>query len=238
MTHEENLAYRPPGPEADGQGQGLFLSGSCSSRWPSSSFSATCTRAARPTPRPRSRCSTRTRGAGEPISSKSSKSPGIELTVVATAPAEYFRMLVIPADFSAKLEKKAAQELQFNKDSQADLKAGAVADTKISQAIVKLLAELIMYGNRDMKDFFAARSPFHDLVTGQDAPARRHHHQGALGVRPYDPRHPGAVRDDDGSDLRRHLGDGRPEKAGAGAHSLFVGVLRRAFRRQVPRAAC
>ena len=92
------------------------------------------------------------------------KAPGIELTMAATAPVEYFRMLVIPPDFSAKLEKKAAQELQFRKDSQANLKAGAVADTKISQAIVKLIAELIMYGNRDMKAFFSARSPYRDLV--------------------------------------------------------------------------
>jgi len=92
------------------------------------------------------------------------KSPGIELTVVTTAPAEYFRMLVIPADFSAKLVKKTTQELLFRKDSQADLKAGAVADTKISQAIVKLIAELVMYGNRDMQEFFTARSPYRDLV--------------------------------------------------------------------------
>jgi ABC-2 type transport system permease protein len=92
------------------------------------------------------------------------KSPGIELTVVATAPAEYFRLLVIPADFSAKIVKKAAQELQFRKDSQADLKAGAMADTKITQAIVKLLAELVMYGNRDMEAFFTTRSPYRDLV--------------------------------------------------------------------------
>lgn len=93
------------------------------------------------------------------------KSPGIELSVVATPPAEYFRMLVIPADFSAKIERKAAQELQFKKDSQADLKAGAMADTKIAQAIVKLIAELVMFGNRDMTAFFETRSPYRDLVT-------------------------------------------------------------------------
>ena len=91
-------------------------------------------------------------------------SPKIELAVVAQAPAEYNRMLVIPADFSAKIEKHAAQELQFKKDSEADLKAGAVADTKITQAIVKLLAELVMYGSRDMKAFFDSSSPYRDLV--------------------------------------------------------------------------
>jgi len=92
------------------------------------------------------------------------KSPGIELTVVKATPQEYFRMLVLPADFSAKIEKRAAQELQFKKDTEADLKAGAMVETKITQAVVKVLAELIMYGNRDMKAFFEARSPFRDLV--------------------------------------------------------------------------
>jgi ABC-2 type transport system permease protein len=92
------------------------------------------------------------------------RSPKIELEVVKAAPAEYYRLLVIPADFSAKIERKAAQELSLRKDSEADLKAGAVVDTKIAQAIVKLIAELIMYGNGDMKAFFASRSPYRDLV--------------------------------------------------------------------------
>ncbi len=92
------------------------------------------------------------------------KSPKIELAIVTTPPAEYFRLLVIPADFSSKIEKKAAQELQFKKDANADLKAGAVADVKIAQAIVKLLAELVMYGNGDMKAFFATASPYRELV--------------------------------------------------------------------------
>lgn len=93
------------------------------------------------------------------------KSPTIELTVASRPPETYLRLLVIPADFSAKIERKAAQKLAFKKDSEADLKAGALADTKIAQAIVKLLAELVMYGDRDLKDFFAARSPYRDLVT-------------------------------------------------------------------------
>ncbi len=92
------------------------------------------------------------------------KSPGIELDVLAVPPKEYYRMLVLPPDFSAKIEKRAAQTLQLKKDSEADLKAGAVADTKIIQAMVKLIAELIMYGNRDMKSFFSTRSPYKDLV--------------------------------------------------------------------------
>jgi ABC-2 type transport system permease protein len=93
------------------------------------------------------------------------KAPGIELAVQATEPKEYFRMLVIPADFSQKIEKRAAQTLQLKKDSDANMQAGAVAETKIAQAMVKLIAELIIYGNqRDIKAFFDTRSPYRDLV--------------------------------------------------------------------------
>jgi ABC-2 type transport system permease protein len=92
------------------------------------------------------------------------KSPKIELAVTDRSPETYYRLLVIPADFSAKIERKAAQKLVFRKDSEANLKAGAVADTKIAQAIVKLIAELVLYGDGELKDFFAAPSPYRDLV--------------------------------------------------------------------------
>jgi len=93
------------------------------------------------------------------------KAPGIELAVQPTEPKEYVRMLVIPLDFSAKIEKRAAQTLQLKKDSDANMQAGAVAETKIAQAMVKLIAELVIYGNqRDIKAFFDTRSPYRDLV--------------------------------------------------------------------------
>jgi len=93
------------------------------------------------------------------------RSPAIELAVTKTEPKEYFRMLVIPADFSQKLEKRAAQTLQLKKDADANMQAGAVAETRIAQAMVKLISELIMYGNhRDIKAFFDSRSPYRDLV--------------------------------------------------------------------------
>ena len=92
------------------------------------------------------------------------KAPGIELTVEATEPKEYLRMLVIPMDFSAKIEKRAAQTLELKKDSDANMQAGAMAETKIAQAMVKLIAELVLYGNRDIGAFFDSRSPYRDLV--------------------------------------------------------------------------
>ena len=93
------------------------------------------------------------------------KSPGIELAVTKREPKDYFRMLVIPADFSPKLEKRAAQTLLLKKDEDANMQAGAVAETRIVQAIVKLISELIIYGNnRDIKAFFDSRSPYRDLV--------------------------------------------------------------------------
>lgn len=96
------------------------------------------------------------------------KSPGIELAVTKREPKDYFRMLVIPADFSQKLEKRAAQTLLLKKDEDANMQAGAVAETRIAQAIVKLISELIIYGNhRDIKAFFDSRSPYRDLVLVQ-----------------------------------------------------------------------
>ncbi|HSQ35915.1 MAG TPA: ABC transporter permease, partial [Candidatus Binatia bacterium] len=92
------------------------------------------------------------------------KSPDIELDVRTIAPDKAIRWLVIPADFSEKLAAKTAQQLQLNKDSQANMEAGAVAETKIIQAIVKLLSELIVYGDRDMADFFSGHTPFNELV--------------------------------------------------------------------------
>jgi ABC-2 type transport system permease protein len=92
------------------------------------------------------------------------QSPGIALDVKTSAPKEYIRMLIIPPDFSEKLAKKNAQELQFKKNSQTNLEAGAVAETKIIQAIAKLLSELIIYGDRDIMAFFDSRAPFNDLV--------------------------------------------------------------------------
>ena len=92
------------------------------------------------------------------------KAPGIELTVVMAEPKEFYRMLVLPPDFSAKIERRAVQTLELKNNSDANLQAGAVAEIKVTQAIVKLLAELVLFGNRDMKAFFASRSPYRDLV--------------------------------------------------------------------------
>jgi len=92
------------------------------------------------------------------------KSPGIELDVKTSPPDKPIRMLIIAPDFSEKLAAKTAQELELKKDPQANLEAGAVAETKIVQAIVRLLSELILYGDRDINDFFTAHAPFNELV--------------------------------------------------------------------------
>jgi ABC-2 type transport system permease protein len=93
------------------------------------------------------------------------KGPGIQLDVKTSAPDKTIRMLIIPPGFSEKLASKTAQELELKKDGQANMEAGAVAETKIVQAIAKLLSELIIYGDRDIRDFFTAHAPFNDLVT-------------------------------------------------------------------------
>ncbi|MBN2399510.1 MAG: ABC transporter permease [Candidatus Aminicenantes bacterium] len=96
---------------------------------------------------------------------KKLESPDIELDVRTSVPEKIIRMLVIPADFSEKLVTQNSQELQLRKNSAANMEAGAVAETKIVQAIARLLSELIIYGNRNIEDFFAAHTPFNDLVS-------------------------------------------------------------------------
>jgi ABC-2 type transport system permease protein len=92
------------------------------------------------------------------------KSPGIELNVQASPPAQAIRMLVIAPDFSEKLVARIPQDLELKKDSQANMEAGAVAETRIVQAITRLLSELIVYGDRDIEEFFTTRAPFNELV--------------------------------------------------------------------------
>jgi hypothetical protein len=73
------------------------------------------------------------------------KSPGIALQEVDKEPEEYSRILIIPADFSKKIEEKKAQELLFKKKESANAQAAAQAETRIMQAITKVITELILH---------------------------------------------------------------------------------------------
>ena len=82
------------------------------------------------------------------------KSPGIALELIEAEPENYNRILVIPGDFSEKIEAKTAQELVFKKHADANVNAAAQVKTKIVQAIAKVITELILHGDRDLDTFF------------------------------------------------------------------------------------
>jgi ABC-2 type transport system permease protein len=92
------------------------------------------------------------------------KAPTIDLKIVESEPPEYSRLIVLPADFSAKIEAKAAQKLAFKKREDASTKAAARVETRLYQAIARTLGELVLYGDGDLAKFLDAHAEFRDIV--------------------------------------------------------------------------
>jgi ABC-2 type transport system permease protein len=92
------------------------------------------------------------------------RSPGVELKVVPDEPAEYSRLLILPADFSSKIEAKAAQKLAFKKREDASTKAAARVETRLYQAVARMLGELVLYGDGDLARFLDGHPEFRDVV--------------------------------------------------------------------------
>jgi ABC-2 type transport system permease protein len=92
------------------------------------------------------------------------KGPGIEVKVAAAEPAEYTRMIVLPADFSARIEARRAQTVSFKKREDASSKAAARVETRLYQAIARVLSEIVLYGDGDLSKFFDHHAEFRDIV--------------------------------------------------------------------------
>ncbi len=92
------------------------------------------------------------------------KAPGIELKMAESAPDEFNRLLVLPADFSAKIEARRDQALAFKKRDGASTKAAARVETRLIQAIARVLSELVLYGDGDLSKFLDSHAEFRDLV--------------------------------------------------------------------------
>lgn len=88
--------------------------------------------------------------------------PGIALKVVAQEPQKYTRLLLIPADFSRKIEARQAQVLIFKKQEGANINAAAQAEIKIQQAIAKFITQLILHP--DTATFFQHPTTFKDII--------------------------------------------------------------------------
>ncbi len=92
------------------------------------------------------------------------KAPNLELTMAASEPAEFSRLLVLPADFSAKIEARRDQALAFKKRSGASTKAAARVETRLYQTIARVLCELVLYGEGDLTKFLDGHPEFRDIV--------------------------------------------------------------------------
>ena len=92
------------------------------------------------------------------------KAPGIDLEIISEEPQEYYRILVIPPNFSEKIQNKEAQELLFKKQAKASVQAAAQVETKIIQAIAKTITELILHGDKDLTTYFDKKSEFRNII--------------------------------------------------------------------------
>lgn len=90
------------------------------------------------------------------------KSPGIALETMDNEPEKYNRILILPEDFSKKIEEKTAQELVFKKKESANVQAAAQAEIRIVQAIAKTITELILHP--DTTTFFEKETGFRDII--------------------------------------------------------------------------
>jgi ABC-type multidrug transport system permease subunit len=92
------------------------------------------------------------------------ESPGIDLKVIEEEPEDYNRILVIPGDFSQKIAEKKAQQLVFKKKESANVNAAAQVETRIIQAIAKVITELILHAGDDISTFFEKKSEFKNII--------------------------------------------------------------------------
>jgi ABC-2 type transport system permease protein len=92
------------------------------------------------------------------------KAPNLVLKMADAEPAEYSRLLVLPADFSARIEARRDQALAFKKRSGASMKAAARVETRLYQSIARVISELVLYGEGDLTKFLDGHPEFRDIV--------------------------------------------------------------------------
>jgi len=92
------------------------------------------------------------------------ETPGLAVTVTDKEPAGYSRLIVLPPDFSAKIEARLGQNLAFKKREGASSQAAARVETRLYQAIARTISELILYGTGDLAKFLDGHAELRDLV--------------------------------------------------------------------------
>jgi len=92
------------------------------------------------------------------------KAPNLTIKIADAEPAAYSRLIVLPPDFSAKIEARKDQALAFKKREDASVKAAARVETRLYQAIARVLSEIVLYGDGDLSRFLDGHAEFRDIV--------------------------------------------------------------------------
>lgn len=92
------------------------------------------------------------------------RTPGVRVSVTDAEPETYSRLLVLPPDFSAKIEARRDQALAFKKRENASARAAARVETRLYQALARTLSELVLYGDGDLAKFLDGHAEFRDIV--------------------------------------------------------------------------
>lgn len=92
------------------------------------------------------------------------RTPGVAVTVADKEPETYDRLLVLPPEFSARIEARRDQALALKKRENASARAAARVETRLYQAIARTLSELILYGDGDLTKFLDGHPEFRDIV--------------------------------------------------------------------------
>ena len=72
--------------------------------------------------------------------------------------------MILPAGFSANVEARRDQALAFEKRSGASAKAAARVETRLYQAVARVISEMVLYGETDLTKFLDGHAEFRDLV--------------------------------------------------------------------------
>lgn len=93
---------------------------------------------------------------------KKLESPNIIINSIKEEPKNYYRILIIPKDFSHNLKNLKPQKLLFKKKSTANVRAAAQIETKLFQSIIRIITELVINSGTD--NFFKNNIQFKDLI--------------------------------------------------------------------------
>ncbi|MBN1196403.1 MAG: ABC transporter permease [Candidatus Aminicenantes bacterium] len=94
--------------------------------------------------------------------------PDLVIQKVQEKPDKFTRVLEIPADFSQRIQNFQAQKLRFTKNADASLEAATRVETRIIQALVRLIAGVVLQpesgpaqpGNRPIEELITIKTGF------------------------------------------------------------------------------